>query len=170
MACRHQISSVLTPNHLSVRRRLKLNIGRTLNPWELWVYDNGYMGETMDDEKLFQGRLDRTYRRLYKMRYFTCAVNARTKDGKGKTNTEVSFHDRGSHHPLENGDETALPWVLTLLRGQWPKDEGVGLAERMRLYVHEEGMEEPLAESWAEPLATSIELEFEGGEGFVEAR
>lgn len=135
-----------------------------LNPWELWVYDNGYMGDTMDQEKLFQGRHDRTYRRLYKMRRFTCIVNSSTQNGRAKTSEIVSLHDRGSDYQFKNGEPTAIPLVMTLLRGLWPKDEGLGVAERMRLYVHEEGMEEPLAESWAEPLATSIDLKFEGGD------
>jgi len=132
-----------------------------LNPWELWVYDNGYKGTAVDESQLFQGRHDRTYTRYSKVRPFTCNV---TTDGEEGTEAVkiVTLHDRGGEFELIPAEDGTQPRRLALLRSVWVNGSG-GMSEHLRLFLYGGDVGSIIGETTADPLATSIDLAFDGG-------
>jgi hypothetical protein len=130
-----------------------------LTPDELWVFDNGYLHDKdhpARTPRLFAGREDRSFERMYKGRDRRCQVQA--TEQKAIT---ANLHDRGG--------ELALPatfsiekLTLQLLRSDYARANGVGLVSRWRLAMMSPSSDEPLAHTLANADARSIRLSYAG--------
>jgi hypothetical protein len=107
---------------------------------ELWVFDNGYLHDRENPARaprLFAGRADMTFERMYKGKPYQCSL-------RGAKGASVSFEllDHGGEFPV--GKLADEPLVLQLLRAPYPRANGVGLEDKLRLAFLPEGSDAPL--------------------------
>ena len=135
-----------------------------LTPWELWIHDNGYIGEAIDEAELFQGRRDGTFQRFYKQRDFVCQLDIKTEENAQRITGQVVVADRGSEISIDPPSPEASPLVISLMRGYWAVDGAPGMTERLRLTVKWSGAQQALGETWSDPLATEIATDTDVGD------
>jgi hypothetical protein len=122
-----------------------------LGPDDLWLYDiNRMAGHT------FVGRDDRTHLRLSRAHPFSCRV----RDAKGER--RLDGHDRGFLAGVTGTG--SRPLEMMLLRAELPATSGPGLAERLRLSLHEPRQAKPATVVEAAATADQIELRSGGVE------
>ena len=130
-----------------------------LTPEELWVFDNGYLHDKENPARaprLFAGREDRAFEKLYKGRDFRCAVR-----GAGGARIAVTLADNGGAAVL--GDKFApQPTVLQLLRSDYERASGVGLEKKLLLSLLPAGSDAALAQTISAGDARQITLSHEG--------
>ena len=122
-----------------------------LGPEDLWLYDiNRMAGHT------FVGRDDRTHLRLSRAHPFRCQVRDAASERR------LEGHDRGFVATVTGTGGS--PLELMLLRSELPSTSGPGLAERLRLSLHEPGQARPATVVEAAATADRIELRSDGVE------
>jgi hypothetical protein len=122
-----------------------------LGPEDLWLYDiNRMAGHT------FVGRDDRTHLRLSRAHPFRCQVRDAASERR------LEGHDRGFVATVTGTGGS--PLELMLLRSELPSTSGPGLAERLRLSLHEPGQARPATVVEAPATADRIELRSDGVE------
>jgi hypothetical protein len=130
-----------------------------LTPEELWVFDNGYLHDKDNPARpprLFAGREDRAFEKMYKGRDFKCEVR-----GAGSARLTVTLADNGGEAVL--ADELAPePTLLQLLRSDYERANGVGLEKKLRLALLPGGSDAPLAQTLGAGDARQITLSHEG--------
>ncbi len=132
-----------------------------ITPSEIWVFDNGYLQNPAQPEKLgrlFAGREDRVAERLYKGRPFTCSIRGIT-DGKELKNSAVRtvvLHDRGGE--LDLGDFGSAGHKLRLLRLAQPAPAPEYWADVLTLSVVADAQDKTMMESRATPWARTVKL------------
>ena len=129
-------------------------------PEEIWVFDNGYMKDPAEPDKLgrlFAGREDRTYERLYKARNFLCRT-ASNGEGRG---AGVTVHDRGGELPLPPNATGALK--ARLLRMPQAVGAPAVLEDTLTLATFSAAESKPVAEVRAPVSAETISLKYSGG-------
>ncbi|MEZ5514442.1 MAG: hypothetical protein R3F58_11290 [Steroidobacteraceae bacterium] len=131
-----------------------------ITPEEIWIFDNGYLLDPAQPDKpgrLFAGREDLTYERLYKARTFLCSVGA---PGKPRVKDAPV---------LDRGGELALAAVTNhggtdgrrarLLRMPMAVGSPAVLADFLTLTIFDEADGPPVAEARAPVAANAISLE-----------
>ena len=120
-----------------------------LGPEDLWLYDiNRMAGNT------FTGRDDRTHIRLSRAHPFDCQI----RDTKGER--QLQGHDRGYVIPVVASGGRAMD--LMLLRAELPAKGQPGLAERLRLSLHEPQQLAPETVVEAAAAADAVDLRASG--------
>jgi hypothetical protein len=120
-----------------------------LSPDALWLYDNNWM-----DDRLFLGREDRTHIRLSRASPYQCTI----KDSDGTR--RIDAHDRGHAMKARTRDGAALD--IMLLRAEYPKGAGGGLADRLRLVASDPADGRERVATDRKPRAARIELAVDG--------
>jgi hypothetical protein len=115
-----------------------------LGPDDLWLYDINKIGG-----RQFIGRVDRTHTRLFRSRPYVCSV----RDAAGER--QLPAYDRGF---VGTARSTAQPVEFMLLRVLYPKADGRGLDDQLRLTMHATATPGVLAQATAVPLAQEIAL------------
>jgi hypothetical protein len=118
-----------------------------LGPDDLWLYDINKIGG-----RQFIGRADRTHTRLFRSRPYVCAV--RDADGERR----LPAYDRG----FVGTARGAKKLEFMLLRALYPKADGSGLEDQLRLTLHDAAAAGVLARTDAAPLATRVAANYDG--------
>lgn len=121
-----------------------------LTPEQLWLYDNNWSAGM-----LFLGREDQTYIRLHRARPYACEIEAAEY-------IEVSAHDRG--HSIEFKTANGRILEATLLRAEYPAEDGFGRDDRLRLMVTDPTTGEVLAMTQEKALSDDIRVNAKGYE------
>ncbi|MEQ9444262.1 MAG: hypothetical protein RJS98_01745 [Rhodospirillaceae bacterium] len=120
-----------------------------LTPEQLWLYDNNWSAGF-----LFLGREDQTHIRLHRARPYQCQLSDRAGTRK------IGAYDRG-FHTTATGDD-GREYDLMLLRAEFPKNQGSGLDDLLRLSLSDGNKEPPVAFSIEPPVAETITLNVKG--------
>lgn len=130
-----------------------------LTPEEMWVFDNGYLHDKNDPARpprLFAGREDRAFEKMYKGRDFKCDVR-----GAGGARLTVTLADNGGEAVLAAGLASEAA-VLQLLRSDYERANGVGLERKLQLSMLPAGSDVPLEQTLGAGDARQITLSHEG--------
>lgn len=129
-------------------------------PEEIWVFDNGYMQDPAHPEKpgrLFAGREDRTYERMYKSRNFLCKVAPLT----GPAIKEATVLDRGGELVLSARGSGARK--ARLLRMPQAVGTPTVLEDTLQLATFAADGTAPLEQTRMPASARTIALDYDGG-------
>ena len=131
-----------------------------ITPQEIWVFDNGYMQDPAHPEKLgrlFAGREDRTYERLYKARAFTCHISPTS----GVGNQAVTVLDRGGEIDLSASAGMALK--ARLLRMPVLVGAPAALVDSLTLATFAANGATPIKQTRLPATARAIALKYQAG-------
>lgn len=120
-----------------------------LTPDQLWLYDNNWSAGF-----LFLGREDQTHLRLHRARSYQCELT----DTAGTRN--LGAYDRGFHTSATGEDDEE--YTLMLLRAEYPRSQGAGLDDLLRLSLSAGDQKSPVAVSSEPPVAEQISLSAKG--------
>ena len=131
-----------------------------ITPDEIWIFDNGYIHDSTHPEKLgrlFAGREDRTYERLYKARTFSCNMSTRSNGDR----SFASILDRGGEIHLSATSGAAL--TARLLRMPVLIGTPAALVDSLTLATFSEKSPSPITLARLPGNAEAIELKYDSG-------
>ena len=130
-----------------------------LTPDQMWVFDNGYLHDQDNPSRpprLFAGREDRSFEKMYKGREFKCEIRA-----TGGARLAVGIADHGGEVAL-GSNFAAEPMTLQLLRSEYQRASGVGLEYKLRLALLPAGSDQPVAQALETGDARRVTLNHQG--------
>lgn len=132
-----------------------------ITPDEIWIFDNGYLLDPAQPEKpgrLFAGREDLTFERLYKARIFLCSVGEPDGDPRVK---DAPVLDRGGELALtaKKNDGATGGLRARLLRMPLAVGSPAVLEEFLTLAIFDGADSPPLADTRVPVAADAISLE-----------